>query len=283
MRSRSLARALAALITLSALLVSLKADVIPSGWKRIPASVVVDYGPFEDHVERVYVVRAGDSLVRIAQKELGDLKRFEEIAELNGIERPEFLKVGQKLILPAREKKPVRHLNVAFFLVQGMPDRAPIRICPGDEVPFVRYGARLVALRTDRLKDVTDEHGKVEAAKLRTCKAAKSYAFSFPRHVPETSKATKARTTLELKGLTRDALQVIERVEYLGQESQVIERKLKGNVPGLVQDEGEKKRRRNLFLILTTFTGASGLILLFVKRRRTHERTASWSAQQAIA
>ena len=48
-----------------------------------------------------YLVRRGDSLSRIARRELGDGNRWPEIAELNGLADPDLIAVGQKLRLPA--------------------------------------------------------------------------------------------------------------------------------------------------------------------------------------
>lgn len=49
-----------------------------------------------------YIVREGDSLWRIAEKQLGDKERFREIIKLNALDDEDFLKVGQRLIMPAR-------------------------------------------------------------------------------------------------------------------------------------------------------------------------------------
>lgn len=44
--------------------------------------------------------RAGDNLVTIARRELGDGGRWEEIAKLNGLRDPRHLKTGQKIRIP---------------------------------------------------------------------------------------------------------------------------------------------------------------------------------------
>lgn len=49
---------------------------------------------------RVHVVKSGESLWIIAKKELGDGSRWKEIQELNGLKKPEAIKVGMKLKLP---------------------------------------------------------------------------------------------------------------------------------------------------------------------------------------
>jgi len=49
-----------------------------------------------------YIVRAGDSVWRIADKQLGDKERFREIIKLNALEDEDYLTVGQSLLIPAR-------------------------------------------------------------------------------------------------------------------------------------------------------------------------------------
>lgn len=49
---------------------------------------------------RTYVVKSGDTLSKIAAQQLGDFRRFAEIASLNGLRDPNFIKAGQTLKLP---------------------------------------------------------------------------------------------------------------------------------------------------------------------------------------
>jgi hypothetical protein len=49
---------------------------------------------------RVYVVKKGDTLSKIAARELGKASRWREIAKLNNLRDPNKLKVGQRLKLP---------------------------------------------------------------------------------------------------------------------------------------------------------------------------------------
>jgi len=51
---------------------------------------------------RHYIVKDGDSLWKIADKQLGDKERFREIIKLNSLEDEDYLTVGQRLIIPAR-------------------------------------------------------------------------------------------------------------------------------------------------------------------------------------
>ncbi|HNT77022.1 MAG TPA: LysM peptidoglycan-binding domain-containing protein [Anaerolineae bacterium] len=52
---------------------------------------------------QTYVVKAGDSLSKIAKELLGDANRWKEIYEANQdtIKDPNVLSVGQKLVIPA--------------------------------------------------------------------------------------------------------------------------------------------------------------------------------------
>ena len=51
---------------------------------------------------KYYVVKDGDSLWKIADKQLGNKERFREIIKLNSLDDEDYLKIGQRLIIPAR-------------------------------------------------------------------------------------------------------------------------------------------------------------------------------------
>ena len=51
-----------------------------------------------------YIVVAGDTLSGIAQKMLGDPRRYREIAAMNYINPPYTIYPGQELTLPERKK-----------------------------------------------------------------------------------------------------------------------------------------------------------------------------------
>lgn len=52
---------------------------------------------------RTYIVRSGDTLISIAQEVYGDGSKFDLIAEANGIDQNNKLRVGQELRIPPAE------------------------------------------------------------------------------------------------------------------------------------------------------------------------------------
>lgn len=50
-----------------------------------------------------YIVRPGDSLSKIALRQLGDMSRWTELAYMNSIAEPYILQIGQEIILPDDE------------------------------------------------------------------------------------------------------------------------------------------------------------------------------------
>jgi hypothetical protein len=67
----------------------------PKGQPGKPSS-----GPKPAASGKTYTVKAGDTLSKIAQAQLGNASRWPEISRLNGIRDPKAIKVGQKLRLP---------------------------------------------------------------------------------------------------------------------------------------------------------------------------------------
>jgi nucleoid-associated protein YgaU len=51
---------------------------------------------------KYYVVKDGDSLWKIADKQLGNKERFREIIKLNALDDEDYLKIGQRLKIPAQ-------------------------------------------------------------------------------------------------------------------------------------------------------------------------------------
>ena len=75
---------------------------IKSNINRKGSSVKTPPKPRSARQPKPYIVRAGDSVWRISEKQLGDKERFREIIKLNALEDEDYLTVGQRLLIPAR-------------------------------------------------------------------------------------------------------------------------------------------------------------------------------------
>jgi len=101
-----------------------KLDVIPPDMRSISVARSVDLEQLRDRCCVQYVIKKGDSLSRIAERELGSIRRSADIATLNRGLQPRSMQTGARIWLPARDASaPLRFL----YLVQWGPweDVAP--------------------------------------------------------------------------------------------------------------------------------------------------------------
>ncbi len=110
---------------------------------------------------RVYTVRSGDSLSRIARTELGNEARWEEIAAMNAGVNPRALAIGQKLRLPAAGAD-ARPTTVAAA-PKAAPAATSKKVSSGGRVAIVRKGDTLSAIAR---RELGDEQRWQEIAKL---------------------------------------------------------------------------------------------------------------------
>lgn len=78
------------------------ANPIPSPFYRLLtlAFILICLFHAGDSFARTYTVKSGDTLQRIAQRELGSANRWPEIARLNNLPPPHTIRLGQQLNLP---------------------------------------------------------------------------------------------------------------------------------------------------------------------------------------
>lgn len=69
--------------------------------------------------EKIYTVRSGDYLVKIAGSVLGDPARWKEIAHMNALTHPYIIKPGQILTIPGDQPEVVEVQPPLRFEVQG--------------------------------------------------------------------------------------------------------------------------------------------------------------------
>lgn len=78
-----------------------RGDVVVPGSSDVAMDDSVGEGGVSENMQAdVYIVRAGDSLWKIAQRELGDGYAWVDIADKNQVDNPGLIVVGQKLIMP---------------------------------------------------------------------------------------------------------------------------------------------------------------------------------------
>ncbi len=110
-----------------------------------PAPIAPMPRPLPEEQLKTYEVRPGDSLGRIAQRYGVSVN---ELVELNQLENPNRIRVGQKILLPAhaREREPVSQAPAA---PRATPQGAvEYRVMPGDSLSRIaqRYGVKVAEI-----------------------------------------------------------------------------------------------------------------------------------------
>lgn len=91
---------------------------------------------------RTYTIRSGDSLGRIAQRELGDPGAVDRIASLNGLSKPYTIYAGRTLLLPAAGLQPASASSAPTSVARAAAAPAP-RATDGRTTYTVRPGDSL--------------------------------------------------------------------------------------------------------------------------------------------
>jgi len=94
---------------------------------------------------RAYTIRGGDSLERIARRELNDPKAVDRIASLNGLSKPYTIYSGRTLLLPADHAGASTTLSAPTTSAKAAPAQAPVAaagrptytVRPGDSLSVV--------------------------------------------------------------------------------------------------------------------------------------------------
>ncbi len=111
------------------------ANPIPSPFYRLLtlAFILICLFHAGDSFARTYTVKSGDTLQRIAQRELGSANRWPEIARLNNLPPPHTIRLGQQLTLPDQQAGMIP-------LAPPTPTNAPAppspAVPPGNAVPL---------------------------------------------------------------------------------------------------------------------------------------------------
>lgn len=98
-----------------------------------------------------YVVQRGDSLARIARKQLGAESRWQEIANLNPTVDPKSLNVGQKLVMPEGAAPVASKQPAARTEIAAAPKPAPKK---STAKPAVASGRACTVQKGDTLRSI---------------------------------------------------------------------------------------------------------------------------------
>ena len=93
-------------------------DIIPDGVKDVASETRLALGPWADGVHTAWQIEAGDTYAAIARKQLGDLRRADELKDLNPDIDPQRLRIGQTIWLPPRDAK-VKDAPWLYVLARG--------------------------------------------------------------------------------------------------------------------------------------------------------------------
>lgn len=87
----------------------------------VPASAqaIIGLGYCTERATHSIKVERGDTLIGLAKRYFGDWKQFKNIAEHNGVENPNLIRVGQRLELPGMDYNRRRLVSVADMNVGG--------------------------------------------------------------------------------------------------------------------------------------------------------------------
>ncbi len=108
---------------------------------------------------RPYIIKGGDSLGRIAKRELGDAGAVDRIASLNGIAKPYTIYAGRTLLLPVGDGGAATHSSAQTSPAQTSPAQispaldAPARVSPaagGRPIYTVRVGDSSLSVVLER-------------------------------------------------------------------------------------------------------------------------------------
>jgi len=169
---------------------------------RLPGQIPV--APAQGAGARSYVVKNGDTLGSIAQRELGSTKRWKEIEALNGV-KPERLAVGMTLKLPAGGVESAQPMLVRETTPLKPKPAAREPQAPAARTYTVRSGDSLSRIAAAQLGNA-DRHGEILALNpgVRPEKLSIGQVLRLPAgSAPAPKSASKARPESSTKTVAK--------------------------------------------------------------------------------
>lgn len=142
---------------------------------------------------REYTVRAGESLWRIAERELGNGTRCKEIATLNGLSNSDHIIEGMKLKLPSKDGA-VPAVGTVLPVVPKPSESVPVKTPPASTTP-VRRGTG----------DTTERLAVTTGTRRYVVKSGDSLGLIAQR---ELGSARRAQEIKQLNGMSSDVVKL---------------------------------------------------------------------------
>lgn len=149
---------------------------------------------------RIYVVKRGDTLAKIAKAQLGNAKLYPQIAELNGLRDPSIISVGQQLEIPLRR-------DLAPPAPPAADGAAALRPPHGLNAVLAEFGDIYAYLRDDGSLDPRWETDQLSRAPL---------PFPIPLSWDRTKQATSLYCHRKLAPVLADVFREIRRRNLQG-------------------------------------------------------------------
>lgn len=242
-----------------------RGDVIIEGTRGIGHTFSVDFGQWNDQMPRQVTIEKGDTFSHLALEHLGNAGRAGEIAASNPGVDPRRLKVGSKLIIPARVRPQPGREPLAFYGLTVMHGGLH-RIFPGETYGPGRYGHYILAVEAKRSAEFEKLFKQDEQLRNRLGGAGgespgwiySTSILSFRSNVNEHDPIHRMHTTLEVIGHDHGEGRLhwkYKKVERFGEDGKII---AAADLPG---------SNRTLFAGLCAL-GLIGLFPLARMRRR---------------
>lgn len=99
--------------------------------------------------DTIYVVQAGDSLSKIAQKFYGNAQLYPIIAERNGLDPRAILYIGSRVVIPTRApaQPALEEINITAQRIPTVPSRSDPS-SPGGSAPIEYNGQTIETVTT---------------------------------------------------------------------------------------------------------------------------------------
>ena len=238
-------------------------DLLPRGSRRgVDRIIGVEAAALAEHCCVAYVVKPGDSFMKIAKQQLGAVKRWSEITALNPDVNPLRIRVGDSLWLPPKKLAAAKAEPTFAFLHENWHfDGLGKPFAPAAEVHASRYGElgfvlvpkrHLAAYKAACKKQWHELHALALAGKVQelTTRCSRS-------SVDEKSSIYRIRDTITFARDEKGRFAVSTKTVYYGKDGKVVPLEMVKDAAKVVG----KRKESALLLLLVALGGGAWLLL----------------------